>query len=69
MDDGLICELVDMEKKYGLNPAGEGGEIETFVLDSPLFDKRVEVVKSRKVMDSENSGNFVIEKVSLEDKK
>jgi diphthine-ammonia ligase len=27
--------------KYGLHPCGEGGEYETFTLDSPLFKKEL----------------------------
>lgn len=30
------------------NPAGEGGEIETTVLDAPVFHKKIEVTKSSK---------------------
>ncbi len=29
--------LVSLEGKYGVNVCGEGGEYETFTLDSPLF--------------------------------
>jgi diphthine-ammonia ligase len=29
--------LVSLEAKYGVNVCGEGGEYETFTLDSPLF--------------------------------
>ena len=29
-----------------INPAGEGGEIETTVLDAPVFKKRIEITKS-----------------------
>ena len=30
-----------MNKKIGLNVAGEGGEFESLVLDMPLFKKRI----------------------------
>ncbi|MEM1587054.1 MAG: diphthine--ammonia ligase [Candidatus Bathyarchaeia archaeon] len=39
----LAKELLDLGKKYGFDAAGEGGEIETTVLDGPIFKKRIEV--------------------------
>lgn len=42
----VVCRLEEMEgtllvlkDKYGVNVCGEGGEYETFTLDSPLFRK------------------------------
>ena len=32
-----IEELIKLNKKYGVNVAGEGGEFESFVIDCPLF--------------------------------
>lgn len=67
LDDKLIYDLVEMEKKYEVNPAGEGGEIETFVLDSPLFKQEIKVKKFE--CDYDNyAGNFVIKEVELIDK-
>jgi len=36
----LIGKLLRLEKEFGLSPSGEGGEIETTVLDAPLFKKK-----------------------------
>jgi diphthine-ammonia ligase len=44
LNTDLIGRLVDLEKKFGISPSGEGGEIETTVLDAPLFRKKVEVL-------------------------
>jgi diphthine-ammonia ligase len=44
LNTDLIGNLVDLEKKFGISPSGEGGEIETTVLDAPLFRKKVEVL-------------------------
>lgn len=65
LDESLIEELRVMGEQYKINPAGEGGEIETFVLDGPTFLKRIEILKSRVEMDSENSGELVIEDAML----
>lgn len=40
--------LVKMHEKYGLNICGEGGEYETFTLDSPLFKKKIVMYDSYK---------------------
>lgn len=68
LNNNLYKELVELEKKYKINPAGEGGELETFVLDSPIFKKKIEIIKSKKIMDSENSGILKIEKLKLIEK-
>jgi len=48
LDEKAVDDLAALQAKYGINPGLEGGEGETFVLDCPLFDRRVEVVASRK---------------------
>ena len=48
LDMEAVRDLASLEKRYGINPGLEGGEGETFVLDCPLFDRRVEVVSSQK---------------------
>lgn len=48
LDERAIQELADLHTKYGVNPGLEGGEGETFVLDCPLFDRRIDVLSSRK---------------------
>tara|TARA_Y100000310_G_C20592158_1_gene768640 strand:+ start:720 stop:1328 length:609 start_codon:yes stop_codon:yes gene_type:complete len=41
LDKNLIKELIELEKKYKINPAGEGGEYETLVINCPLFSKKL----------------------------
>ncbi len=41
----MLKRLVELEKKFGISPSGEGGEIETTVLNAPLFKKKLEVLK------------------------
>jgi diphthine-ammonia ligase len=48
LDKEAIRDLARLQTKYGVNPGLEGGEGETFVLDCPLFDRRIDVVSSRK---------------------
>jgi diphthine-ammonia ligase len=48
LDYDAIRDLSELHAKYGVNPGLEGGEGETFVLDCPLFDRRIRVVSSSK---------------------
>ena len=60
----LIGELLRLEKEFGLSPAGEGGEIETTVLDAPLFKKKIEILEYE-VDAKGNSGVFRIKRARL----
>ncbi|KAI1704658.1 diphthamide synthase domain-containing protein [Ditylenchus destructor] len=42
--------LLKMHEKYGSHVCGEGGEYESFVLDSPLHKKRIEIVDKETVI-------------------
>jgi ABC transporter with metal-binding/Fe-S-binding domain ATP-binding protein len=64
IDAELISRLLVLASKYGFSPAGEGGEIETTVLDAPLFKKRIEILGSH-VEASGSSSVFVIDKSLL----
>ena len=48
LDGEAIDELVALGSKYKFHVGLEGGEGETFVLDCPLFSKRIEVVSSKR---------------------
>ena len=67
LDTELIGRLVDLQKKYGLSPTGEGGEIETTVLDAPMFKKKIEILDSS-VEARGNSGVFNIKQAGLVNK-
>jgi len=64
IDKELIERLVLLGKEFGLSVSGEGGEIETTVLDAPLFKKKIEVLESA-VEAQGNSGVFIIKKAWL----
>jgi len=67
IDKQTIVRLMDLEQKYGISPSGEGGEIETTVLDCPLYRKKIEIIESS-VVARGNSGVFNIKKARLVDK-
>jgi diphthine-ammonia ligase len=55
----MIDRLVELQKTLGLSPSGEGGEIETTVLDAPMFKKKILIQKSQ-IEARANSGVFKI---------
>lgn len=44
IDKIFIEEMKKMQEKYKINPAGEGGETESFVLNCPLFKRGLKVI-------------------------
>lgn len=64
IDDTLIRKLEALRDRYAINPSGEGGEIETFVLDGPIFRKRIEILRAEKTY-ANYRGRFSIEEARL----
>jgi len=50
IDGKFISGIKKIAEKTGINPAGEGGEFESFTLDAPFFRKRLEIARSRIVV-------------------
>jgi diphthine-ammonia ligase len=63
----IIKKLVELNKKYNINMLFEGGEAESFVLDAPLFKKRIQIEKARTEWKG-NRGTYIIEKAKLVNK-
>ncbi len=55
-------KLKEISRKYGINVAGEGGEFETFVLDCPLFKKKIEILEFKKFWDKRTRSGYLIAK-------
>ncbi len=43
IDNAFIDEMISLREKFDINPAGEGGEFESFVLNCPLFNRGLNV--------------------------
>ncbi|MFH1473588.1 MAG: diphthine--ammonia ligase [Candidatus Aenigmatarchaeota archaeon] len=67
IDDACIKDLLKLEKKHNISIVGEGGEFETFVLDCPLFSKKLEITKAEKVW-KDNSGVYEIKDAKFVEK-
>jgi ABC transporter with metal-binding/Fe-S-binding domain ATP-binding protein len=61
IDEDFVEEMKELEKKYKINPAGEGGEFESFVLNCPLFKKKLEGKSFEDLKEGENSWRREVE--------
>lgn len=57
----FIKEIKELNKKYKIHFAGEGGEYETFVLNCPLFKKPLAVIGKKISSTGENSWKMEVE--------
>jgi diphthine-ammonia ligase len=60
----MIERLVELQGKYGISPSGEGGEIETTVLDAPLFKQKIDITDSALNWQG-SSGVYVVKQARL----
>ena len=64
IDSSTVNELLLYSKKYRINPAGEGGEFESLVINAPMFSKKLEILSS-KIHYSNFSGRLEIIEAEL----
>lgn len=62
IDDSFIKDIGELNKKYGINITLEGGEGETLVINSPIFRKKIKIIKAKKLMENKCTGKLIIEK-------
>jgi len=67
LDLKALEDLKKLNEKFHIDIGGEGGEYETFVLDAPMFKKKIVVEEAETVWDKVR-GEFNIKKVKLLDK-
>ncbi|MFH1408326.1 MAG: diphthine--ammonia ligase [Nanoarchaeota archaeon] len=63
MDEKVIEDLTALQKSLKINPAGEGGEIETLVVDAPLFKRPIKIIKAEPVWDKDSGIYKIIEAI------
>jgi len=64
LNETNLPSFLKLHQKYQINPAGEGGEYETLVLNGPLFKKKL-IVDEAAVQWKRDSGVFRIHKAHL----
>src|SRR3989338_3698156 len=60
-----VDRLVALQKKVGLNVAGEGGEYESLVLSCPLFKKIIVIEESEILIENQNIAKLVVKKAKI----
>ena len=61
IDQKFVEEIKELNKKYKLSIIGEGGEFETFVINCPLFSKKLKIKSFKDFKEGENSFRREIE--------
>jgi diphthine-ammonia ligase len=64
IDEKFIEEMKVLKDKLKINPAGEGGEYESFVLNAPFYKNKLIIAGSKLVRD--DSGGIVLQIEKLE---
>jgi len=47
IDKKAMNELKSISRKYGISLVFEGGEAETYVINAPIFDRRIRIAEAR----------------------
>jgi diphthine-ammonia ligase len=64
LDEKAVRELASLSAKYRFHAGFEGGEGETFVVDCPLFSKRIQIQRAEVIWEGDR-GRFEIEEAHL----
>jgi len=64
VDAKCVKSLLEFSEKHKISPTGEGGEIETFVMDCPIFNKKIKILDFD-INTDKHSGVFVIKNAIL----
>ncbi len=60
INNEFIIDVTALFKKYKINPSGEGGELESFVLNCPIFSRELKI-KDSVISGSKNSWRMDLE--------
>lgn len=55
LDGETVKKLAQLQQRYGVHPAGEGGEYESLVLDAPLFREKLVLTDTEIIKDGSNA--------------
>ncbi len=63
IDSKCIDDLIELNEKYD-DVCGDSGSYDTFVLDGPIFKKKIKIIKAEKKWDKD-SGIYMINEIAL----
>ena len=64
LNNNTLNQFVKLSQKYGFEILGEGGYYNSLVVDGPIFKKKLEILKSKKVMNG-SSGYLEVEEAKV----
>jgi ABC transporter with metal-binding/Fe-S-binding domain ATP-binding protein len=64
IDENVLLGLVKLNRDFGIDVSGEGGEYESLVLDAPWFDNEIEVTDAEKTWNV-SSGSYIVKRARL----
>ena len=64
LDEKALSELNELNRKYGINQVGEGGEYESLVIDAPYFKRQIKVLEAEQVWRG-TSGYYLIKRARV----
>lgn len=67
IDKSSLNEIKKLQKEFNFHLGFEGGEAETFVTDCPLFKKKINILKGKKIWEG-SSGVYIITKTEFIEK-
>lgn len=65
LDEKSMNELFARSIKYGFHCGGEGGYYDTLIIDGPIFNSRLEIIESHKIMESNCEGHLIVDKLQI----
>jgi len=68
LDEEAVEELIALSDEFGFHDGGDGSAYDTFVVDSPLFKKKIDFNSLEKIEESEFSGYLIANRPELVEK-
>ena len=59
LDSDSLKELKLQAQKFGFDELGEGGSYNSFVVDGPIFKKKIDFIEAQKVCDEKTSSGYL----------
>lgn len=63
-----VDKLIELSRKYRFNTAFEGGEAETFVVDGPIFKKRIQLTNINTIWNEKTISGYITAEGKLVEK-
>lgn len=67
LDENTLIDLMELNRRYGVHLAGEGGEYETLVLDAPLYKRKLKILEAETRYGG-MAGDLIVKKIELVEK-